>query len=119
MTVYQSKTTTAVAIVLLAIVLICPATVVAADMPAGQIARVNDTDILRQDLDREMKLVSLKLARQGRPVNDEQLKRYEGDIRETLINRTLLLQQSQSMGIRCQRQPRGQGAGRVQGRIQG
>jgi peptidyl-prolyl cis-trans isomerase C len=99
MTVYQSKTTTAVAIVLLAIVLICPATVVAADMPAGQIARVNDTDILRQDLDREMKLVSLKLARQGRPVNDEQLKRYEGDIRETLINRTLLLQQSQSMGI--------------------
>jgi peptidyl-prolyl cis-trans isomerase C len=99
MTVYQSKTTTAVAIVLLAIVLICPATVGAADMPAGQIARVNDTDILRQDLDREMKLVSLKLARQGRPVNDEQLKRYEGDIRETLINRTLLLQQSQSMGI--------------------
>lgn len=67
--------------------------------PTTQIARVNDTTLLRQDLDREMKLVSLKLARQGRPVDAGQLKQYEGDIRETLINRTLLLQQAQSMGI--------------------
>jgi peptidyl-prolyl cis-trans isomerase C len=99
MTVYQFKTISAVALFMAAIVLFAPATSVAADVPAGRIARVNDTDLLRQDLDREMKLVSLKLARQGRPVNDEQLKRYEGDIRETLVNRTLLLQQAQSMGI--------------------
>ena len=99
MTVNLPKTMTAVAIALMAMVLIVPVTIVAADASDGRIARVNDADILRQDLDREMKLVSLKLARQGRAVNDEQLKRYEGDIRETLINRTLLLQQSHSMGI--------------------
>jgi peptidyl-prolyl cis-trans isomerase C len=99
MTVYQFKTISAVVLFMAAIVLFAPATSAAADVPAGRIARVNDTDLLRQDLDREMKLVSLKLARQGRPVNDEQLKRYEGDIRETLVNRTLLLQQAQSMGI--------------------
>ena len=46
-----------------------------------------------------MKLVSLKLARQGRPVDAGQLKHYEGQIRDTLISRTLLLQQAQSMGI--------------------
>ena len=99
MTVYQFKTISAAAMFMAAIVLFVPATSVAADVPDGRIARVNDTDLLRQDLDREMKLVSLKLARQGRPVNNEQLKRYEGDIRETLVNRTLLMQQAQSMGI--------------------
>jgi peptidyl-prolyl cis-trans isomerase C len=60
---------------------------------------VNNTTVLRQDLDREMKLVALKLSRQGRSISDEQLKRYEGNIRETLINRALLLQQSQTKGI--------------------
>jgi peptidyl-prolyl cis-trans isomerase C len=66
---------------------------------AGQIARVNDQVLMRQDLDREMKLVSLRLSRQGRPVSDAQLKNYEPNIRETLINRTLLLQQSKSEGV--------------------
>jgi hypothetical protein len=32
-------------------------------------------------------------------VDAGQLKRYEGDIRETLVNRTLLLQQAKSLGI--------------------
>ncbi|BBO69222.1 peptidylprolyl isomerase [Desulfosarcina alkanivorans] len=99
MTFDMLKTVMVAAITLMATALLVPETMVAADVPAGRIARVNDADVLRKDLDREMKLVSLKLARQGRPVNDDQLKRYEGDIRETLINRTLLLQQSQSMGI--------------------
>jgi peptidyl-prolyl cis-trans isomerase C len=84
---------------MMAILLAAPAIIISAEAPAGQIARVNDTAVLRQDLDREMKLVSLKLARQGRPMDPQQLKRYEGEIRETLINRTLLLQQSQSEGI--------------------
>ena len=66
----------------------------------GQIASVNDQVLSRQDLDREMKLVSLKLARQGRPVDDVQLKRYEGSIRETMIKRSLLLQQAKSMDIK-------------------
>jgi peptidyl-prolyl cis-trans isomerase C len=98
MTVTQPKTIFG-AIAMLAILLVVPATIIAAEAPAGQIARVNDTAVLRQDLDREMKLVSLKLARQGRPVDAAQLKQYEGQIRDTLINRTLLLQQAQSMGI--------------------
>ncbi|WP_319523407.1 peptidylprolyl isomerase [uncultured Desulfosarcina sp.] len=66
---------------------------------AGQIARVNDQMLMREDLDRELKLVSLRLTRQGRPVSEAQLKHYESDIRETLINRTLLLQQSKSAGV--------------------
>jgi len=98
MTVIQPRTIFS-AVAMMAILLVVPATIIAAEAPAGQIARVNDTAVLRQDLDREMKLVSLKLARQGRPVDAEQLKRYEGQIRDTLINRTLLLQQAQSMGI--------------------
>ena len=90
--------TTATALIM-AMLLLIPAIVSAEEAPAGEIARINDTVVLRQELNREMKLVSLKLARQGRPVNEEQLKRYENDIRETLINRALLLQQSQEQGI--------------------
>jgi peptidyl-prolyl cis-trans isomerase C len=97
----HTRPTTAffVRLIMMAILITGPAIAVAADAPVGQIAQVNDTVLLRQDLDREMKLVSLKLARQGRPMDDAQLKRYEGNIRETLINRTLLLQQSKSMQI--------------------
>jgi peptidyl-prolyl cis-trans isomerase C len=93
------STSTAVLVLFLAAMLLPAPTAFAADAPAGQIATVNDTVLMRQDLDREMKLISFKLARQGRPVDDAQLKRYESNIRETLINRTLLLQQSKSMGI--------------------
>jgi peptidyl-prolyl cis-trans isomerase C len=99
MTVNQNKTIISIAVAVLAILLIVPAVCSSADPPAGQIAVVNDATVLRQDLDREMKLVALKLSRQGRSISDEQLKRYEGNIRETLINRTLLLQQSQTKGI--------------------
>jgi peptidyl-prolyl cis-trans isomerase C len=66
---------------------------------AGQIARVNDQILMRQDLDREMKLVSMRLARQGRPVSDAQLKQYESNIRENMIHRALLLQESKSAGV--------------------
>jgi peptidyl-prolyl cis-trans isomerase C len=83
----------------MAILMIMPSICCAADVPAGQVATVNDTVLTRQDLDREMKLVSLKLARQGRPVNAEQMKRYEAQIRETLINRTLLLEKSRAMEL--------------------
>lgn len=96
MTVTRPQTIAAAMMVILFIV---PAVTLAVETPAGQIGQVNATVLLRQDLDREMKLVSLKLARQGRPVDADQLKRYEGDIRENLINRTLLLQQAQTMGI--------------------
>ena len=87
---------TALAVILVGL----PSVHCAAQESETQIASVNDQVLYRQDLDREMKLVSLKLARQGRPVDDAQLKRYEGSIRETLIKRSLLLQQAKSMDIK-------------------
>jgi peptidyl-prolyl cis-trans isomerase C len=60
----------------------------------GEVARVNDQVILRQDLDREMKLVALQLTRQGRSADVSQMQRYRGNIRETMINRALLLQKA-------------------------
>ncbi len=90
---------TIVAIAMLAILLSAPVLAPAEDKPDRQIALVNDTTVLRQDLDREMKLVSLRLSRQGQPIDAQGLKRYEGQLRETLINRALLLQQSQALGI--------------------
>ena len=90
---------TIAAIAMLAILLSAPVLAAAEDKPDRQIALVNDTTVLRQDLDREMKLVSLRLSRQGQPIDAQGLKRYEGQLRETLINRALLLQQSQALGI--------------------
>ena len=93
------RTLSVVAIVLALLFSAFPGAAAEAPSQAGQIAQVNDQMLMRQDLDREMKLVSLRLARQGRPVSDDQLKHYEANIRETLINRTLLLQQSKSAGV--------------------
>lgn len=90
---------TIVAIAMLAIPLSAPVLAAAEDKPDRQIALVNDMTVLRQDLDREMKLVSLRLSRQGQPIDAQGLKRYEGQLRETLINRALLLQQSQALGV--------------------
>jgi peptidyl-prolyl cis-trans isomerase C len=90
---------TIVAIAMLAILLSAPVLAAAEDKPDRQIALVNDMTVLRQDLDREMKLVSLRLSRQGQPIDAQGLKRYEGQLRETLINRALLLQQSQALGV--------------------
>jgi peptidyl-prolyl cis-trans isomerase C len=84
---------------MLAIPLSAPVLAAAEDKPDRQIALVNDMTVLRQDLDREMKLVSLRLSRQGQPIDAQGLKRYEGQLRETLINRALLLQQSQALGV--------------------
>jgi peptidyl-prolyl cis-trans isomerase C len=99
MTMNKRITLFAIGVIMLAGLSFDPAITAAQESPPGRIATVNDTVVLRQDLDREMKLVALKLDRQGRHMDARQLKRYEGNIRETLINRTLLLQQSQSMGI--------------------
>jgi peptidyl-prolyl cis-trans isomerase C len=95
-----SKRTLSVFAIVLALLFSAHPGAAAEEQPqAGQIAQVNDQILMRQDLDREMKLVSLRLSRQGRPISDGQLKNYEPNIRETLINRTLLLQQSKSEGV--------------------
>lgn len=75
----------------------------AAEQPFDTIARVNDTVLLRQELDREMKLVAMIFEREGRPLSDKQLVRSEKDMRETLINRALLFQKSQAMGIEVEK----------------
>ncbi|PIE67934.1 MAG: hypothetical protein CSA23_01460 [Deltaproteobacteria bacterium] len=90
---------TAAFVSMLAILMTVPVICYAADSAAGQVATVNGKVLTRQDLDREMKLVALKLAHQGRSVDSKQMKRYEGKIRETLINRALLLEKSQAMGV--------------------
>jgi peptidyl-prolyl cis-trans isomerase C len=77
--------------------LVCSAVAAPTD---GKIAVVNNTTVSRQDLDREMKMYALKLNAQGRPISDQELKRYEGNFRETLINSVLLLQQSEADGIK-------------------
>jgi peptidyl-prolyl cis-trans isomerase C len=99
MTRINRKTLFTITIALLALLWSGPAAFAAAEAPADPIARVNNTAVLRQDLDREIKLVAMKLNRQGQSVGIEQLKPYEGKIRETLINRLLLLQKSQALGI--------------------
>lgn len=71
----------------------------AADEAGHPIALVNQTPVLRQDLDREIKLVALRLTLQGQHLDPEDLQRYEGQFRETLINRVLLLVQAQAMDI--------------------
>jgi peptidyl-prolyl cis-trans isomerase C len=96
----RNKTFTVITGCLLAVTWMVPAAFAAMKAPSGQIAKVNNTAIMRQDLDREMNLVAMKLSRQGKQVDVDQLKPYEGKIRETLINRTLLLQKSQAMGIK-------------------
>ena len=100
MIVNPNKSVLAIVASILAALLIVPVFSAAAPPPGEKIAVVNQTIVSRQDLDREMKLIALKLSRQGRAMSDEQLKRYEGNIRETLINRILLLQQSESKGIK-------------------
>lgn len=97
--IFLTRTLPVIAVVLALLFSAFPATAAEGQPSAGQIARVNDQMLMRQDLDREMKLVSLRLARQGQPVSEAQLKRYETNIRETLINRTLLLQESKSAGV--------------------
>ena len=95
----DTKMFVAAAVAALALFCSAPTAAAADKVPAERIAAVNGTDLSRQDLDREMNMVKMRLTRQGRPVDAEQLKRYEGQIRDTLINRTLLLQQAQSMDI--------------------
>lgn len=85
-------------LLLLAVVL-APATGMAAGASSPEIARVDGHAVRRTDLDRELKLIQLKMERQGRPVSAARLQRYAGEIRETLINRILLQEKARSGGV--------------------
>jgi peptidyl-prolyl cis-trans isomerase C len=63
------------------------------------LATVDQTDISRQELDREMRMVSFKLTRQGRPVSLAELTKYEKEILETLISRVLMLNQAEVLDV--------------------
>ncbi len=99
MIMHATKTALAILVVAMAFALGVSVCYAAATPSDGKIAVVNQTTVTRHDLDREMKMVALKLSQQGRHLNAEELKRYEGNIRETLINRALLLQQVESEKI--------------------
>ena len=90
---------TMIAIYTVAIALFNPVAGIAVENPDGLVAKVDGTFLSREELNREMRLVSFKLTRQGRPVSIEQLKQYEKDIRETIINRVLMLQQTEKLEI--------------------
>lgn len=99
MTFFETTVRSAVTVIVMTMLVSVPFNTHAQKTGTDKIASVNEVVLLRQDLDREMKQVSFKLKRQGRPLNAEQMKRYESRIRETMINRSLLLQQAQSEGI--------------------
>lgn len=99
MNTHANKTLLTIFTSILVIMFIGPVFSAAAAPPDGKIAEVNKIAVSRQDLNREKKKIAFELSNQGRPITDEQLQRYEGNIRETLINRVLLLQQSESDGI--------------------
>jgi len=99
MTFIETKVRSAVTVIVMTMLVSVPFNTHAQKTGTDKIASVNEVVLLRQDLDREMKQVSFKLKRQGRPLNAEQMKRYESRIRETMINRSLLLQHAQSEGI--------------------
>lgn len=94
------KTILAITITMVTILYLGPRQSYCAPPSDAKIAVVNQTPLYRQDLNREMKLLTLKMARQGRSVSEDQLKRYEGNLRENLIQRTLLLQQAEKKGIK-------------------
>jgi peptidyl-prolyl cis-trans isomerase C len=64
-----------------------------------KVAIVNGTAITQTDLDNELIVIKKRFMEQGRAITDAQLKGISGAVIETLINRELLFQQSQKMGI--------------------
>ncbi|BBO91231.1 peptidylprolyl isomerase [Desulfosarcina ovata] len=99
MSIHQYPLPFRLALALLVGILLFPAVCTTAQAAEQEVARVNDTILSRQDLDREMKLITMNLKRQGRSLDEAQLKQYEEKVRDTLINRTLLEQAAKGMKI--------------------
>lgn len=77
--------------------------VLAADAPKsaqGTVATVNGIDISRKDYDREVNLYKDRMARSGRPLDQQQVKVVSGQILDRMIETELLYQESRKQGVK-------------------
>lgn len=75
----------------------------AADAPEsaeGTVATVNGIDISRKDYDREVNLYKDRMARSGRPLDQQQVKVVSGQILDRMIETELLYQESRKQGVK-------------------
>ena len=68
----------------------------------GKVATVNGIDISRKDYDREVNLYKDRLARSGRPMDQEQIKVISGQILDRMIETELLYQESRKQGVQIE-----------------
>ena len=71
-------------------------------MPGANVAIVNGSAITHVDLDREMEDVKQRLIRSGKSVEQNQLEIIRKDVLESLIDRELIYQKSQEVGIKVE-----------------
>ena len=74
------------------------------DSAIDSVAIVNGVVITRVQFDSELSHVKQRFLQEGREITDSQLPQISDAILETLINRELLFQESQKMGIRIKEQ---------------
>ena len=65
----------------------------------GKVAMVNGSVITQEDFEGEMSRVREVFLRRGTPLSDSQIPKVKEEVLESLINRELLYQESQSRGI--------------------
>lgn len=63
------------------------------------VARVNDKPITRGELDVALRGMAIQLARQGRPIQQDQLANFKLDILDEIIARELVLQEGSTLTI--------------------
>jgi peptidyl-prolyl cis-trans isomerase C len=88
------------AAILLVLLFFLPA--LAKDKPSSgeKVAVVNGVVITRAEYDKEFKVHTQRIARQGQPVSDEQMADLKKDILEGLIEREVLYQECSKAGIK-------------------
>ena len=68
----------------------------------GKVATVNGIDISRKDFNREIKLYADRMAREGRPLNEQQAKIVGDRILDRMIETELLYQESRKQGVQIE-----------------
>lgn len=72
---------------------------VSAEKTPSPVASVNGVPISGSEFDSELDQVKMRYMRQGREIDEPQLKKFKESILEILINRELLFQESKRLGI--------------------